>query len=278
VKFDFTEGSLQFSEFAHKSLGSSISLSPLFFLSLCLFFPWRFFLCFSHRRHPLSLPYLHSGPLSLLYPTRASSGRSEQLARADLGTQLRGRRLSGRMRHWGGRGSARLWRRAGLAQSCGCGARAEAGGAGGAAVRLRLGRAGRGKRGAGGRGSWRPGVAQGWRGARGWWGCGSRALARASGLGAGRGWSSTRKGRWSRADPSSGRKREQARAARDASVARSGGVHGPLVWARSSGGAGVQALGGRRSGGAGCGSARYGSATAWAGASSAGSEAACGGT
>jgi hypothetical protein len=34
----FTEGSLQFSNFTHESLGSTFSLPPLFFLSLCSIF------------------------------------------------------------------------------------------------------------------------------------------------------------------------------------------------------------------------------------------------
>jgi hypothetical protein len=77
----FTERSLQFSSFTHKSLGSSFSLSPLFFLSL---FPWRFLLCFFHRQNsPKSYP-----PLSLsLSKRRHSSRRSSRLVRAQGGAQ-----------------------------------------------------------------------------------------------------------------------------------------------------------------------------------------------
>jgi hypothetical protein len=66
----FTDRSLQFSKITHKSLGSSFSLSPLFFLSLL---PWRFLLCFFHRQHSPN-PYPPPLPLSLSLSLSFSPG------------------------------------------------------------------------------------------------------------------------------------------------------------------------------------------------------------
>jgi hypothetical protein len=103
----FTERSLQFSEFTHKSLGSSFSLPSLFFLSMPFFFPHR------RRLHP-SPSFLPSSLLCSDPGTRARAG----------------------MR--GARAAPERARRVG-----GCGSRAEARGAGERALRGRAARVAR---------------------------------------------------------------------------------------------------------------------------------------
>jgi hypothetical protein len=122
VKFYFTKRSLQFSKFAHKSLGSPISLPSLFFLSLCFIL---------HRRH-LSislLPFLSSTRLGAA-PGSAGAARAgveaggarelsvaAAAAGAGTGGAGRGRARLGRPRATGGCGSVRArWSEAGGAE------------------------------------------------------------------------------------------------------------------------------------------------------------------
>jgi hypothetical protein len=100
----FTERSLQFSKFAHKSLGSSISLPSLFFLSLCFILHWR--------QISLSLSLALSSPLPGS-AQRHAGGWQQVLARA-LGAAGRGCRALEQVLGMGGcseRGGAGAWAR-----------------------------------------------------------------------------------------------------------------------------------------------------------------------
>jgi hypothetical protein len=96
----FTDRSLQFFNFTHKSLGSSISLSPLFFFSLCSILslaPFSLFLPTGGLSFSNLHPQLHLGfppfspPCSRRRLVEALLPRRQQAVRLQAAARARGR-------------------------------------------------------------------------------------------------------------------------------------------------------------------------------------------